>query len=93
MQVSNGVKTPIAHALKRLLKPKKSFANRKRSVSYYFWWEKVLLNICMGKFLLVTGHKPLASIFSPNKPIASFNSAEVATLRYCTNGISIWHQV
>ena len=70
MQEVDGIKTPIAHASKTLTETQKRYSQIEREALAIIFGVKKFHQFLYGrKFRLITDHKPLVSIFSPEKQL------------------------
>ena len=68
MQKQNGEERPIAHASKTLSSTQQRYSQIEREALSIIYGVKKFHQYLYGrKFMLITNHKPLVSIFSPNK--------------------------
>ena len=68
MQKHNGIEKPIAHASKTLTETQRRYSQIEREALAIIFGVKKFHQFLFGrKFCLVTDHKPLVSIFSPDK--------------------------
>ena len=70
MQEHEGVETPLAHASKTLTDTQKRYSQIEREALAIVFGVKKFHQFLYGrKFRLITDHKPLVAIFSPNKQL------------------------
>ena len=65
-----GEEKPIAYASRSLTKAEQNHSQIEREApEYYLGYQEVNLYLCLNKFILVTDHKPLTTLFNPDKPL------------------------
>ena len=65
-----GEEKPIAYASRLLTKAEQNYSQIEREALSIVWGiKKFNLYLCLNKFILVTDHKALTTLFNPDKPL------------------------
>ena len=72
---------PIGYAFRSLTKAKQNYSQMKReALSIVGGVKKFNLYLCLNKFILVTDHKPLTTLFNSDKPLPMLASGRIQRL-------------
>ena len=73
-----GEEKPIAYASRSLTKAERNYSHIEREALSIVWGiKKFNLYLCLNKFILVTDHKPLTTLFNPDKPLPVLASGRI----------------
>lgn len=74
-KLPDGSERPIAFASRSLTSSEKRYSQIDKEATAIFWGIKKFFHYCYGrKFTLITDHKPLTSIFHPNKTLPALST-------------------
>lgn len=74
-RLPDGSERPIAFASRTLTDSEKKYSQIDKEATSIFWGLKKFFHYCYGrKFLLVTDHKPLTTIFHPHKTLPAMST-------------------
>jgi hypothetical protein len=74
----NGEEKPIAYASRSLNKAERNYSQIEREALSIVWGiRKFNQYLCLNKFVLVTDHKPLTTLFNPDKPLPVLASGRI----------------
>ena len=80
--VVNGAEHPVCFASRTLSDPERRYSQlEKEALALVFALKKFHYYLYLQKFTLITDHKPLLGIFSPDKPISAMASGRIQ--RWC----------
>ena len=74
----DGTDRPITFASRTLSKSEKLYSQIDKEATAIYWGLKKFFQFCYGrKFILITDHKPLVTIFSPTKPLPAMTATRM----------------
>lgn len=83
----DGTERPIAFASRALTKTEERYSQIDKEATGIYWGLKKCFSYCYGrKFILVTDHKPLVSIFSPTKSLPSMSATRLFNYSHFLSG-------
>ncbi|XP_054279520.1 uncharacterized protein K02A2.6-like [Macrosteles quadrilineatus] len=86
---SDGTERPISFASRTLTKWEQKYSQIDKEATGIYWGLKKFFPYCYGrKFILVTDHKPLVSIFHPNKTLPSISATRLFNYAHFLSGFN-----
>ncbi|XP_054277192.1 uncharacterized protein K02A2.6-like [Macrosteles quadrilineatus] len=86
---SDGTERPISFASRTLTKCEQKYSQIDKGATGIYWGLNKFFPYCYGrKFILVTDHKPLVSIFHPNKTLPSISATRLFNYAYFLSGFN-----
>ncbi|XP_054259702.1 uncharacterized protein K02A2.6-like [Macrosteles quadrilineatus] len=83
----DGSERPIAFASRTLTKPEEIYSQIDKEATGIYWGLKKFFQYCYGrKFILVTDHKPLVTIFNPDKNLPSMSATRLFNYSHFLSG-------
>ncbi|XP_054281226.1 uncharacterized protein K02A2.6-like [Macrosteles quadrilineatus] len=77
-RLNDGTEKPIAFASRSLSKSENQYSQIDKEATAIYWGVKKFFPYCYGrKFILVTDHKPLVSIFHPSKSLPAMSATRL----------------
>ncbi|XP_054276477.1 uncharacterized protein K02A2.6-like [Macrosteles quadrilineatus] len=77
-RLKDGTEKPIAFASRSLSKSENQYSQIDKEATAIYWGVKKFFPYCYGrKFILVTDHKPLVSIFHPSKSLPAMSATRL----------------
>jgi hypothetical protein len=83
----DGSERPIEFASRTLTKPEEKYNQIDKEATGIYWGLKKFFQYCYGrKFILVTDHKPLVTIFNPDKNLPSMSATRLFNYSHFLSG-------
>ncbi|XP_054266890.1 uncharacterized protein K02A2.6-like [Macrosteles quadrilineatus] len=85
----DGSEKPIAFASRSLTNAEKHYSQIDKEATGIYWGLKKFFSYCYGRhFTLITDHKPLVSIFNPNKSLPSMSATRLFNYSHFLSGFN-----
>ncbi|XP_031333813.1 uncharacterized protein K02A2.6-like [Photinus pyralis] len=88
-KMSNGMERPIAFASRTLSKSEQNYSQIDKEATAIFWGINKFFQYCYGrKFVLRTDHKPLVTIFNPDKALPTLSAMRMLNYAIYLSGFN-----